>query len=159
MKVNFAERNFTCDINSHHNHAGDPSEENVGAGFHDVERIVGILEAFFPVCADDRPMRAGEPGVEGVFVAVIVDAADFDFREVCAGVEDPFRGFVGFGLVEHGDGYAPGDLAGDVPVFESFKIVDEDFFLVRRVELDFVILEVFDGFGGEAFDVDEPLLF
>ncbi len=26
------------------------------------------------------------------------------------------------------------------------------------MELDFVVFEMFDGFGGEAFDVDEPLL-
>lgn len=159
MKINFAERNFTCDINSHHDHAGDPGEEDVGAGFHDAERVIRILEAFFPVRADDGPVGAGEPSVEGVFVAVIVDAADFDFSEIGAGVEDPFGGFVGFGLAEHRNSDAPRDLAGDVPVFQAFEVVDEDFFLVGGVELDFVILEVFDGFGGETFDVDEPLLF
>lgn len=159
MKINFAERNFTCDINSHHDHAGDPGEEDVGAGFHDTERVIRILKAFFPVRADDGPVGAGEPSVEGVFVAVIVDAADFDFREVGAGVEDPFRGFVGFGLAEHRNGDAPRDLTGDVPVFQTFEIVDENFFLVCRVEFDFIILEVLDGFGSETFDVDEPLLF
>ena len=158
MKINFAERNFTCHINSHHNHASDPCKENVGAGLHDVERIIGVFHAFFPVCADDGPMARAEPSVEGVFVAVIMDATDFDFGQVRAGVENPFRGFVGLGLAEHRNSDAPRDLAGNVPVFQAFEIVDEDFFLVRGVELDFVIFEMFDSFGGEAFDVDEPLL-
>lgn len=147
MKINFTERNFTCDINSHHNHACYPGEKDVGAGFHDVQRIVGVLEAFFPVRADDRPVGAGEPSVEGIFVAVIMDTANLDFSEICAGIEDPFGSFVGLGLAEHGDGDTPGDLAGDVPVLEALKIVNEDFFLVRGVELDFVIFEVFDGLG------------
>lgn len=36
MEINFAEGNFTGDVKAHHNHAGDPGEEDVGAGFHDV---------------------------------------------------------------------------------------------------------------------------
>ena len=66
---------------------------------------------------DDGPVRTGEPSVEGIFVAVIMDATDFDFCQVRAGVRRPFGGFVGFGLAEHWDGDTPGDLAGDVPVF------------------------------------------
>lgn len=159
MKIHFTERNFTCYINPHHNHAGDPSKENVGAGFHDVERVIRVFFAFEPVGADDGPVRAGEPSIKGVFIAVIMDAADFDFLEVGAGVKNPFWGLVGFGLVEHGDGNTPRDLAGDVPVFEVLEIVDEDLFLVRGVELNFVVFEVFDGCGGEALDVDEPLGF
>lgn len=124
MKIDFFKRNFTRYINTHHDHAGDPSEENVGAGFHDTEGVIRVVGAFEPVGADDRPVGAGEPGVESVFVAVVVDAADFDFGEVRAGVEDPFGGFVGFGLVEHRDSDAPRDLAGDVPIFEALKVVN-----------------------------------
>ncbi len=117
MKINFAERNFTCHINSHHDHAGDPRKENVGAGLHDIKRIIGVFHTFFPVCADDGPVARTEPSVEGVFVAVIMDATDFDFRQICAGVENPFRDLVGLGLAEHRNCDAPRDLAGNVPVF------------------------------------------
>lgn len=134
MKINFAERNFTCDINSHHDHAGDPSEEDVGAGFHDAERIIRILEAFFPVRADDGPVGAGEPSVESVFVAVISDTADFDLGEIHAGVEDPFGGLISLSLVEHWDGNTPRDLARDVPVFKAFKIINKDFLFAGGVE-------------------------
>ena len=36
VEIDFFERNLASDINSHHNHAGDPGKENVGTGFHDV---------------------------------------------------------------------------------------------------------------------------
>lgn len=36
VEIDFAEGNFASDVEAHHDHAGDPSKENVGAGFHDV---------------------------------------------------------------------------------------------------------------------------
>ena len=87
--------------------------------------------------------------------------------EVGAGVEDPVGGvgevFLagaagGCLFFEHGDGDAPGDLAGDVPIFEAFKVVDEDLFFGGGVEGDFSLFEMGDGGFGEAFDVDEPLV-
>ena len=36
MEIDLPEGDFAGDVEPHHNHAGDPSKENVGAGFHDV---------------------------------------------------------------------------------------------------------------------------
>jgi len=36
MEIDLAEGDFAGDVETHHNHAGDPGKENVGAGFHDV---------------------------------------------------------------------------------------------------------------------------
>jgi len=100
-----------------------------------------------------------EPGVEGIFVAVIGNAADLDFGEINAGVEDPFGCFGGFGLVEHWDGDTPRDLAGNVPIFQAFEIIDEDFLLGCRVEGDLAGFKMFNGGFGETLDVDKPLRF
>ncbi len=117
VKVDFAEGNFAGDIEAHHDHAGDPSKENIGTGFHDVKRVIGVFLTFGPVGTDDGPVAGAEPGVESVFVAIISDAANFDFGEIDAGVEDPFGCFVSFSLAEHWNSNTPRNLAGDVPVF------------------------------------------
>lgn len=134
VEIDFAEGNFASDVEAHHDHAGDPSKENVGAGFHNVEGIIRIFLAFGPVGADDGPVGAGEPSVESVFVAVISDTADFDLGEIHAGVEDPFGGLISLSLVEHWDGNTPRDLARDVPVFKAFKIINKDFLFAGGVE-------------------------
>ena len=82
------------------------------------------------------PLAGGEPGVEGVFVTVVSGAFNFDLLLVGTGVEDP----IPCPVVEGGDGDAPGDLAGDVPIFELFEVVDEGLFFAGGVEFDFVIL-------------------
>ena len=113
-------------------------------------------------------MGGGEPGVEGIFVAEVAVAADFDFVEVDAGVEDPLgRSVYGRGggdvvggvvEVEHGDGNAPGDLAGDVPIFETFEVVDEDFLFALGVEFDFAGFEMGNGGFSKFLRIDKPLL-
>lgn len=74
-------------------------------------------------------MAGAEPGVESVFVAVVGNAADLDFLKVGASIENPFGSFVGFSLMEHRNGDTPRDLAGNVPIFQTFEVIDEDFFL------------------------------
>ena len=94
-------------------------------------------------------MGRGEPSVEGVFVAEVFDAADFDFLEVCAGVEEPVGGggvveltsSGGFSSLffEHGDRDSPGDLAGDVPVLEVFEVGNEGGLFRGGVKGNFVV--------------------
>ena len=50
-------------------------------------------------------------------------------------------------------------MAGDVPIFELFEVVDQDGFFVGGVEFDLVFFEGGDGGGGEGGGVDEPLFF
>lgn len=159
MKINFAEGNFAGDIEAHHDHAGDPGEENVSAGFHDVQGVVRVFLTFGPVGTDNGPVGAREPGIESVLVAVIGDATDFDFGEIYTGIKDPFGSVRGFGLAEHGNGDTPRNLTGNIPVFKAFEIIDENFLFASGVELDFAFLEVFDSGPCETLDVDEPLRF
>ena len=60
--------------------------------------------------------------------------------------------------MEHGDGNPPRNLAGNIPIFKVFKIVDKDFLLTGGVEFDFAGFEVLDSGSGEFFCIDEPLL-
>lgn len=159
VEIDFAEGDFTGDVETYHNHAGDPSKEDVGASFHDVKRVIRIFLAFGPIGTNNGPVGTREPGVKSVFVTVIGDATDFDFGEIDTSVEDPFRSFIGFGLVEHWDSDTPRDLTRNVPIFKTFEVVDENFFLAGRVEFDFAVFEVFNSDSREAFDVDEPLGF
>lgn len=159
VEIDFAEGNFAGDVEAHHDHAGDPSKENVGAGFHDVKGIIGIFLVLGPIGADDGPVGTGEPGIEGVFVTVISDAADFDFGEIYTGIKDPFGSLISLSLVEHRDGDTPRDLAGNIPIFETFEIVNKNLFLIRRMEGDFTVFKMLNGSFGKTLDVDEPLGF
>ena len=57
VEVNFFERDAACDVESHHNHTGDPSEENISASLHDVKRVIRIEIILGPVGTNDRPVR------------------------------------------------------------------------------------------------------
>lgn len=159
MKIDLSERNFTAYVYPHHNHASNPSKEDVGASFHDVKRVIGVIFAFGPVGTDEGPVGTREPSVEGVFVANVGNAADLDLFQVSASVENPIRGISGVvGLfLEHRNGDAPRDLARDVPIFEILKVIDKDLFLVCGGEFDLIVLKMLDSCGSKALDIDKPL--
>ena len=62
--------------------------------------------------------------------------------KVGASVKNPFVGFL---AMEHRNGNTPRDLAGNVPIFKAFKVVDKDILFVFRIEFDFVIFKVGNG--------------
>ena len=106
-------------------------------------------------------MAAREPGVESVFVANVFDAGFFDGLEISAAVKNPVRlvGRLESDFSEHWNGDTPRDLAGNVPVFQVFEIVNQNFLLVFGVKFDFVVFEMLDCDFGEFFDIDKPLFF
>ena len=161
VEIDFLKWHLARNVKSHHNHASDPSEENIGASFHDVQWIVRVEITLGPISTDDRPVGATEPSVKSVLVADIFNAADFNFLEVGTAIKNPvwFVGRLVVGLFEHRDGDAPRDLAGDVPVFEVFEVVDEDFLFVLWVKFNFVVFKMFNSNAREFFDVDKPLFF
>ena len=79
MQINFFKWYFTGDVEPHHNHACDPGEEDVGAGLHDIQWIIGIEIFFGPISTNNRPMSTGEPSVKGIVVSLIFDAGFFDY--------------------------------------------------------------------------------
>lgn len=155
VEVDVFEGDVVGGVETEHDHAADPLEEDVVAGFHDRGGVEARRRVSEVVGDDEGPLAAAEPGVESVFVASVGGAIDFDLRLVGADIEDP----VPCPVVEGGDGDAPRDLAGDVPVFEFFEVVDEDLFFAGGVKLDLPCPEGFDGAVGEGFGADEPLLF
>ncbi len=116
VEVDVFKRDFSGAIEAKHDHAADPGEKDVGGSFHHGVRIErrGVIGCM--IGSDERPLSRREPGVEGVFVAGIKFTVDFDFGLVDSGVEDP----VPCPVVKGGNGNAPRDLAGNVPIFEVF---------------------------------------
>ena len=105
---------------------------------------------------DVWPLAGAEPGIEGIVVAAVSLAVNSDSRFVNAGVVDPIFRIVD--VDEGRDRDTPRDLAGNVPIFELAKIVNEDLFFAGRMEFNLPCFENFDGTLGEWFDVNEPLL-
>ena len=58
VEVDLLKRNFARNVKPHHNHTGNPGKEDVGASFHDVERIIRVEILCSPVSADDGPVTA-----------------------------------------------------------------------------------------------------
>ena len=79
VEIDFLKRNFSGNVETHHNHPGNPGKEDVGAGFHNVQGIERRAVFWGPVGTDDGPVGRGEPGVEGVFVSDVFYATDFYF--------------------------------------------------------------------------------
>ena len=161
VEVHLFKRNFASDIEAHHNHAGDPGEEDVRGGFHDIERIIRSRILFGPAGTNDWPVRAREPSVKGILVADVSNTGLFNFFKVGTTIKNPVRliGSFRVGFSKHRDGDAPRDLARNVPIFEVFEVIDDNFLLAFWIKLNFVVVEMLDSDSGEFFDVNKPLFF
>ncbi len=106
-------------------------------------------------------MGTREPSVESIFVAAIFDAGALDLGEIGTTIKNPLWlvGGAGVNLSKHRNSDAPGDLPGNVPIFEVFQIIDEDLALVFGVKFDLAGLQSLDGGGRQRADIDKPLLF
>ena len=74
MDVHVFKRYFAGEMRGHHNHAGDPEEDDFVAGNQHAGRDkrfhgFGVGFAVFPSQCGERYERGGEPGVQHVFVA------------------------------------------------------------------------------------------
>ena len=114
VQIDIFERYIIGDIQTEHNHAANPLEQEVGASLHNGTGV----EFWVRVGGDVGPLARTEPGIEGVVVAEIFFAVDGNFGFVYAGVENPIRGI--FGVDESRDGDTPRNLARDVPVTNVF---------------------------------------
>ncbi len=68
--VDLAERHVAGELQSHHDHAGDPEENDVEAGDQHVRRVEGLQfrGGLRPAQRRERPEGRGEPGVENILV-------------------------------------------------------------------------------------------
>ena len=74
VDIDIAERHFADNVGGHHNHAGDPEEDDFVARYQHAGRDkrfhgFGVGFAVFPAQCGERHERGGEPGVQHVFVA------------------------------------------------------------------------------------------
>lgn len=153
MHIDFFERDLVGNIETEHDHAGNPREKEIGAGLHDRDRIK--IWKIILLGGNKWPLARGKPSIESVFVAGENLAALFELFLMDFATDNPLA-ILGF---EGGDRDTPRDLAGNIPVFEVFVIVDEDFFLAGGIEFDLVIFERLDSALGEGSGLDEPLFF
>ena len=160
VEIDFFKWYFTGDIDAHHNHTGNPGEENIGASFHYIERIIRVEHTFGPVRTNNWPVGAREPGIKGIFVADIFDASTLNLFKIHTAVENPLWSSSRFcgDFSKHRDGDTPRDLTGNIPVFEILEVINQNALLALWVKLDFAGFEMFNRFGGELLDIDEPLL-
>ena len=105
---------------------------------------------------DVWPLARAKPCIEGVVVADIGIAIDFDFGLVYSFVENPICGVVD--VLEGWNRDSPRDLARDIPIFELFKVVDENLFFAGGVKFDLPCSKHLDSLFGKWFNIDKPLL-
>ena len=70
VHVDFAKRHLAGELQAHHDHAGDPEENDVESRDQHRGRIVGLRARVFsrPALGGERPQRRGEPGIQHVIV-------------------------------------------------------------------------------------------
>ena len=151
------ERDVLAEREAHHDHAGDPEEDDVVAR-DECRRRVEMLELrrlVRPAERLERPEARAEPRIEHVLVLMDVLAmAMRALREVRA-ADARLAAVV---AVPRRDAVAPPELARNAPVADVLKPVDVDFREALRHELDAAVLDGFDGRFRERFHLDEPLL-
>ncbi|CCJ87390.1 hypothetical protein BN133_3767 [Cronobacter dublinensis 582] len=132
------------EVHGHHDHAGNPEEDNVEAGDHHAGRVelaqrVGV---FRPAERGERPQRGGEPGVEHVVIlaqrdvsAEVVFLAHFVFG--AAHVD------VAVVVIPRRDAVAPPELTRDTPVLNIAHPGEVHVLVLLRHELDIAVLNRF----------------
>ena len=147
------------EVHGHHDHAGDPEEDNVEAGHHHAGRVeltqgVGV---FRPAEGGEGPQRGGEPCIENVFIltqgnvgAQVVFLTHFVFATAyvdVAVVVIPCR-----------DAVTPPQLTGDTPVLNIAHPGEVHVFVLLRHELNVAVFNGFDCWLGQHVRAHVPLV-
>jgi len=147
------------EVHGHHDHAGDPEEDNVEAGHHhagwvELTQRVGV---FWPAEGGEGPQRGGEPGIQHVFVltqgnvsAQVVFLAHFIFA--AANVH------VAFVVVPCRDTVTPPQLTGDTPVLNIAHPGEVHVFVLLRHELNAAVLNRFNSRFRQHVGTHVPLV-
>ena len=109
VEIDFPERHLTHELDSGHDHAGDPEEQDLRRGH---ERVPGIerLEALGlvgPAQCTEGPERRGEPSIEDIRILLEIGRAAL---AAFGGLLDPREGRTA-GAVPDGDAVPPPELA------------------------------------------------
>ena len=157
--VDLAKGHLAGEFQAHHDHAGDPEENDVEAGDQHRSGIVGLecLRIVGPALGGERPQRGGEPGIEHILVLAQrhrrIDAVrGARFRLVAGDIPAAVR------VVPGRNAMSPPELAADAPILDLVHP-----FVIHRApivghEADAAVLDGADGRFRQRLDVDEPLI-
>ena len=156
VQINIFEGDFSGIFDAHHNHAGDPEEQNIITCFQYTRgvEITEICRIFRPAQSGMRPQSGGKPGIEHVHVL-------FDFCR--SAVRTGFRRVHGdYSLaailtVICRDTLPPPQLAGDTPVTDIFHPVQIDLGEMVGNNLNLAVFHNFNRRFGQRFHLYKPL--
>ena len=161
MNVHGFKRDFFHEVQAHHNHSGDPEENDVKARHQHVCRIITRQFRRFvgPAQRRERPQSRRKPSVEHVFVAFQFDRFAVMLFSRCQSRRFAFfNKLFAVGSVPHGHLMPPPQLAGNAPrlkVAHPFKI---RFFPVFRHEFDSAVFNDFNRLDRQFRRVNKPLI-
>ena len=126
VQVDVSEGNFTRILDAHHDHAGNPEEEDVIAGFHDGGRIkiVQVLGIIRPAQGGMRPETGTEPGIQHIRGPVRCCCEPHWDRSAGSSTADDHLAAIL--AVPDRDAVSPPQLAADAPVTDVFHPVQVD---------------------------------
>ena len=155
---NTAERDVLHDLESHHDHARDPEENDVVRRDEVRGGVIArqLRRLLRPAHRRERPQRRREPGIE--HVGVLRDACAFAFG---ASLQYAFidAGHVAAFLArEYRNAVAPPELARDAPVAHALQPGEVGLLRRARNELDPPVPHGLDRLFGQRAHLHEPLL-
>ena len=155
VEVHDGKRSAAREVDSRHDHPGDPEEEDVVPGDQRVGRVELPVVLGFLGPAEDRegPELRGEPGVEdvGILLQRLRAAGLARFR---VGLRDRK---VAVGARKGRDPMPPPELAGNTPVADVAHPLEVRLRPGRRREPDVSVFDRLDRGSGEGRDLNEPL--
>ena len=147
------------EVHGHHDHPGNPEEDDVKAGDQHVSGVEGFqpFSDFRPAQGAKGPQCRAEPGIQNIVVLAefqvggqVVLLANFVFA--AAHVD------VALGVVPGRNAVAPPELAGNTPVLDIAHPGEVHILVLFGHELDTPVLHSFNGRLGQSLGVSEPLV-
>ena len=161
--VDVLERHVAGEVVGHHDHPGDPEEDDVEAGDQHrggqarMEAALAHGLRVGPAERAVRPQGRGEPGFEHVAVAGERDVGGQAVRGAHFFLAAADVGLAG-GVVPGRDAVAPPELAADAPVLDVAHPVPVGVDPVLGHEAHGAVLDQFEAALGEFFHAHEPLV-
>ena len=157
--IDLPERHVAHELQSHHDHPGDPEENDVETGNQDAGGVkpFEFPGLFRPAQRGEGPQRRGKPGIEHVRVPG-------QFHGVTQPVFFPDVGLVpadvniAAGVVPGRDAVPPPQLARDAPVVDVAHPLEVGLGPVLRDEADITVFHGGDGRVGQGLDFYVPLV-
>src|SRR5690606_25595738 len=159
--VDLAEGNVAGELEPHHDHAGDPEEDDVETRDEHAGRVerLQLVRLFRPAERRERPERRREPRVEHVFVAHELDFLAALRTRLCLRIGLRARDIdIAFVVVPRRNLMAPPELAADAPILDVVHPLEVGLRPVLRDEADATVFDRLDRGFGKRSDADVPLI-